>query len=121
MSEKLINIFYQSHSGSWAFLLILFVVAFLLAKGGKAKGAKIVGMVLRLFYIIMLVSGVGMLIGFSFPLMFIIKGILAVILIGLMEMILGRTQRRENTGMFWILLVIIVAIVVLMGFGVISF
>ncbi|RXZ80653.1 DUF1516 family protein [Paenibacillaceae bacterium] len=121
MSDKLINIFYQSHAGSWAFLVILFVIAFVLFKIGIAKGGKIVHMILRLFYIIMLVSGVGTLIGYGFPLMYIIKGILAFFMIGLMEMVLGRTQRKEPAGMFLILLIFFVAIVVLMGYGVISF
>jgi hypothetical protein len=121
MSEKLINIFYQSHAGSWAILVLLFLIAFLLAKGGKAKGAKIVGMVLRLFYIIMLVSGAGMLFGYGFPIMYIVKAVLAVLMIGMMEMIVGRTKRKESTGMFWIILIVLLALVVLMGYGVIHF
>lgn len=125
MSDKLYNIFYQSHAGSWAILVLLFVIAFFLFKNGARKGGRIVHMVLRLFYIIMLVSGGGMVVGLmmasGFPVMYVIKGVLAVMLIGLMEMILGRTSRSERSGMFWIMMLVFLVLIVLMGFGVIQF
>lgn len=121
MSDKLFNIFYQSHIGSWAILVLVFLITFLLAKSGKERGAKIVGMVLRLFYVIMLVSGGGMLFRLSFPLMYIIKAVLAVVMIGMMEAIIGRTKRRESTGVFWGVMLVLLVLIVLMGYGVISF
>lgn len=121
LSDKLLNIFYQSHTGSWAILVVLFLVSLLLIKLGKAKGGRIVQMVVRLFYIIMLVSGIGMLIGYDFPAIYIVKGILAIGLIGAMEVVLGRAKRRESVAVPLIIVVVLVAIVALMGFGVISF
>lgn len=121
MSDKLFNIFFQSHTGSWAILVLVFLLTFLLVKGGKERAAKIAGMVLRLFYVIMLVSGAGMLFGLSFPLMYIIKAVLAVIMIGMMEAVIGRSRRKESTGVFWGVLLVLLVLVVLMGFGVISF
>ncbi|WP_062047950.1 DUF1516 family protein [Bacillus sp. JCM 19034] len=124
MSQSLINIFYEAHRGSWAILLILFVVAFLLYKLRKDIGAKIVHMITRLFYIIMLVSGIGTLIGYQFPVVLIVKGILALILIYVMEMILVRTKKntlQQQAGIYLGAFALITIIVVLMGFGVIRF
>lgn len=121
MSDKLLNIFYQSHTGSWAILVVLFLVSLLLFKLGKAKGGRIVQMVVRLFYIIMLVSGIGMLIGYDFPTIYIVKGILAIGLIGAMEAVLGRAKRKEAIAIPLIVVVVLVVVVALMGYGVISF
>lgn len=119
MSDSLFNIFYQSHAGSWAFIFLLFLLSAIFRR------QKVTGMLLRLFYLIMLVSGIGMLIGLGFPLLYVVKGILAVLLIGIMEMILGRLKRGEANGgpmpVFWILLVVLGVVVPLMGYGVISF
>lgn len=119
------NILYQSHAGSWAIMVLLFIVAFILLKRGHTKGQKITQMILRLFYIIMVVTGVGMLISYKFPLIYIVKGILAIWLIAVMELILARsgqeTAQGASTGSYWVQLVISLIIVVLIGFNVISF
>lgn len=109
------NMLYQSHAGSWAILILLFVasVAF--------KRQKVTQMIARLFYLIMIGSGIGMLIQLNYPLMYVIKGILAILLIGMMEMIMGRTRKNQPTGTFWIIFVILLALVVCMGYGVIKF
>ncbi|RAV20910.1 DUF1516 family protein [Paenibacillus contaminans] len=109
------NMFYQMHTGSWLITIILFILSFLF------QGQKVTPMLLRLFYLIMLVSGISMLFILEFPLAFIIKGLLAVVMIGSMEMILGRKRRGEKTMPLWLVFVVLLAIVVLMGFNVISF
>ncbi|MBP1931727.1 DUF1516 family protein [Ammoniphilus resinae] len=121
MSEKLINIFYQSHAGSWFFLILFFVISYILLSKGKVGAGRITQMLFRLFMLIMLISGIGMLIGFSFPLIYVIKGVLAVALIGIMEMLLGRVKRGEEGKTFWILFVVLLLLVLLIGFNVISF
>lgn len=119
--SRMTEIFLAMHTGSWAFLVILFLVSFFLYKANKNKAGKIVQMILRLFYLIMLVSGVGVLMGYGYPLIYIIKGILAILTIGFMEMALGKAKRNDKTVVPLTLAVIIVVIVILMGFGVISF
>lgn len=124
VSQQLLNIFYQSHIGSWAILVLLFLVSYFLLKGGINKGAKIVHMILRLFYVIQIVSGIGLLIGYGFPAVYIIKGILAIVLIYAMEMLLVRTQKGtigSKAPMYWGIFVVTLVLVVLMGFGVLSF
>lgn len=116
MSDKLLNIFYQSHAGSWAFIIILFVVSAIFYR------QKITPMILRLFYLIMLVSGIGMLIGYGFPVKYVVKGIIAIAVIGLMEMILGRMKRGQgkesSTKILFIVWAVLILIVVLLGYGI---
>lgn len=124
MSQQLLNIFYQSHIGSWAITVLLFLVSYFLLKGGISKGAKIVHMILRLFYVIMLVSGIGMLIGYGFPAVYVVKGILAIVLIYAMEMLLVRTKKGtlgSKAPMYWSLFGVTLVLVILLGYEVISF
>ncbi|MFE5320997.1 DUF1516 family protein [Paenibacillus sp. NPDC056579] len=109
------NIFYQSHAGSWLLTVILFVLSVIFSN------QKVTLMIQRLFYLIMLVSGIGMLAILGFPLLFILKGVLAIILIGLMEMIVARRRRKQPTAPMWIGFIIVLIIIVLIGYGVISF
>lgn len=114
-SERLFNIFYQSHAGSWAILILFFVLTCIFRK------QKVTAMITRLLYLVMLISGAGMLFIWGFPMVYVIKGILAIVLIALMEMIQGRLRRGEPTLVHWIIMVVVLALVVLTGFGVISF
>ncbi|GAK11895.1 YisL family protein [Geomicrobium sp. JCM 19039] len=115
------DMFFASHQGSWAFVAALFIVAYFLFTSHKNKPGKILHMILRLFFIIMLVSGVGMLFEMGWPLVYIVKGILAVVMIGLMEMSLGKAKRGENGMGAFIGVIVLLVIVALMGFNVITF
>lgn len=119
--DRMTEIMYASHQGSWAFIVILFIASYILLKTNKAKAGQIVQMILRVFYLIMVISGIGMLIGYKFPLAYTIKGILAIILISFMEMACARVKRNEKSGVQLIVVAITLVIVILMGFGVISF
>lgn len=109
------NILYQSHAGSWALLLIFFFLSYFLQK------QKWLAMITRLFYLIMLISGIGMLFLLKFPLVFIVKGLLAILLISFMELILVKKKQEKPHTLFWILFVIDLILVILLGFKVISF
>lgn len=109
------NTFYQMHAGSWAIMILLFLVAYFLYRWGKPKGSKIVYMIVRLFYIIMVASGVAMLIQ-NAQLSYMIKAVLAIMMIGIMEVIMGKTKRKEQTGSFWVVFVILAVAVVTLGY-----
>lgn len=111
----LFNIFMQSHKGSWAILVLAFLLTCIFQR------QKITPIILRIFYLIMLISGIGMLVQLKFPLLYSIKGILAVLMIGVMEMICGRLRRNQPTGMFWVIFIILLGLIVSMGFGYLTF
>ncbi|WP_442601659.1 DUF1516 family protein [Paenibacillus sp. KN14-4R] len=115
MSDQLFNIFLQSHKGSWAILLILFVASVIFQR------QKVTQMIQRLFYLIMLVSGIGMLMKLDFPPTYVVKGIVAILMIGCMEMVLASINKRKPFLPMLIGAIVLAAIVVLIGYGVISF
>lgn len=116
MSSGLLTGMSHTHAASWIILVILFVLSIVF------KRQKITPIVLRVFYLIMIASGITMVVGYDFPLKPIVKGGLAIVLIGLMEMALGRSKRGDK-GLPVILaaVAVVLTIIVLMGYGVINF
>lgn len=107
----------HAHITTWVIGLILFVVALGLIKGGNAKGAKIVQMILRLFYLLIIATGVMLFArhqGID-PMMYGLKLLGGIIVIGMMEMILIRIGKGKNTGVFWIIFVISLAVTLFLG------
>jgi hypothetical protein len=122
--RNMFNAMTYAHGDSWWVTILLFVITYFLAKAGKQKGAKVLHMILRLFYVIMIFSGVVLLFNWGFPLVYVLKGILAIVLIFAMEMILVRTQKGtlgDRAPMFWGIFVVSLIVVVLLGLRVITF
>ncbi|PSL43954.1 uncharacterized protein DUF1516 [Salsuginibacillus halophilus] len=111
------------HRAGWLILVILFLVAYINLAKGNQKPYFILHQIARLFYIVMIVTGVYMLFGLGFPVAYIIKAVLALWLIYIMEAMLGRTKRGVMTDSmkkyYWLQFVIALIVVVLIGFGVI--
>ncbi|RYG72607.1 DUF1516 family protein [Lentibacillus lipolyticus] len=108
------------HVTAWVLAFILFIVVVALNKSGKAKGAKIVQMILRLDYLLILYSG-GSLLGayFNGPQMgeAIFKALAGIWAIFAMEMISLKSGREEATKSWWIQLVIAFILTLILGFG----
>ncbi|RYL95060.1 DUF1516 family protein [Sporolactobacillus sp. THM7-4] len=101
------------HSSMWGIMVLLFILSYAFY---RQKGWS---MALRLAYLIMIVTGSWMLTLHGFPWKFVLKGILALVLIGLMEMTLAKRRKRESTFLMWILLIVILMVILLIGFEVI--
>lgn len=103
------------HITSWVILLILFFIAF-------AKYSKGLHMAVRLFYLVVIATGAELIFRYNVFQManyvgeYIGKIVLALVLIGLMEMVLVRkTKGNLSKGIFigfWIVLIL----VILLGF-----
>ncbi|WP_227936756.1 DUF1516 family protein [Alkalihalobacillus deserti] len=121
----MINAMSAAHGDSWYVTILLFVITYILIKMGVSKGAKILHMILRLFYIIMIFSGVVLLMNvWDFALLYVIKGILAIVLIYAMEMILVKTKKGtigSRAPMYWGLFIVSLVVVALLGLQVITF
>lgn len=110
------------HITAWALGLILIVLVALFNKQGKKKLGKILHMILRLDYILILVSG-GLLLADYFTLTIghtgevIVKVIAGLWVIIAMEMIGGKSSRNEATASWWIQLLIAAAIAIGLGFA----
>lgn len=119
----MMEMLYHSHAGAWPITFLLFFLSFIFLKAGKPKGKKVTQMILRLFFVIMVVSGAGLLIAYQFQFIYVIKGIVAIWMIMTMELILSRTgsAKGSSTAAYWLQFVIAAALVILIGFGIIRF
>ncbi|MBS4172016.1 YisL family protein [Bacillus sp. FJAT-49736] len=99
----------DAHITTWVIAIILFIVALLLHKAGKERGARIVQMIVRLFYILVIVTGALLFFNNQSvdPALYGVKLLVGLIVIVLMEMILVRTMKKKGTGILWLLFVIL--------------
>lgn len=108
----------DAHIAAWAIALILFVIALILQKNGNKKGFKISQMILRLFYILILVTG-GLLFfkhQSIYPMQYGLKLLAGLIVIAMLEMILIRTSKGKGTGVLWTVFVLALAATLYLGF-----
>ncbi|MBP2241124.1 hypothetical protein J2Z40_001686 [Cytobacillus eiseniae] len=106
----------HAHITSWLLALILFIVALGLHKSGKEKGFKIVKMILRLFYLLTIGTGIWILTSINIDMMYVIKSLVGIWVIGMFEMVLAGTAKGKKTAISWLLLIISLVIVLYLGF-----
>ncbi|MGR5879772.1 DUF1516 family protein [Bacillus pacificus] len=91
----MLNTFYQIHAGSWAILIILFIMSYMLNKQEFTLWGQ------RAFYVLMLGSGIGMVVIKNFPVISMIKAVFALILIMSMEILVARKRRGQTHTLWW--------------------
>jgi hypothetical protein len=107
----------HGHVTAWVLALILFIVAIFLLKGGKEKGAKIVRMILRVLYLLIIATGVGLIFMLSnIDMLYILKAIVGIWVIGLFEMILSKAAQNRKTSILWVQFVVAFLLVLYLGF-----
>jgi hypothetical protein len=109
------------HITSWILALILFFLVLSFYKQGKEKPGKILHMILRLDYLLILYSG-GDLIsnyfnGSALLSEALIKALAGVWVIAAVEMITSKTAKDKPTKGAWIQLIIAFIITLALGFG----
>ncbi|MFC3040647.1 YisL family protein [Virgibacillus xinjiangensis] len=113
----------HTHITSWVLLIILLVAAVALYKGGNGKAGKIVHMILRLDYLLVLFTGIMLLWNYlsnpSMPILAeaITKGLAGLWVIAAAEMIMGKTKKEKPARGPWIQLVIAILLALILGFG----
>ena len=107
------------HITAWVLALILLIVVLILHKQGK--GAKIVQMILRLDYLLILYSGGDLLANYikggNMLGEAIAKGVAGLWVIVALEMISVKTAKGKPAKSWWIQLVIAFLITLILGFG----
>ncbi|WP_163972007.1 YisL family protein [Oceanobacillus halotolerans] len=108
------------HITSWALALILFIIGLVMYKQGNNKPAKIIHMVLRLIYLLILYTGGDLIAnyfgGSDYMAEAIVKGLAGVWVIAAIEMILVKTKKDKPVKSWWIQLVIALVITLVLGF-----
>lgn len=105
------------HITAWLLSLILFVIALILNKRGNVKGFKIFHMILRVFYLLIILTG-GMLL-FSLTqitFLYVIKVATGLWIISLFELILTRKTKEGRMTFLWIQFAIALIFVLYLGF-----
>ncbi|TWT07276.1 DUF1516 family protein [Planococcus sp. CPCC 101016] len=104
------------HITTWVIAVILFLVAAFMQR--DSKGRKILHMVLRLFYVLIIITGLTLFIEWSAsdPMLYGIKFLLGVLTIGMMEMVLVRSKKQKPVTMFWALFAVFLFATMFVGF-----
>lgn len=107
----------HAHVTSWFFALILFVIALLLNKNGKAKGFKIVQMIIRVLYLLIIITGGTLVIQYyQVSLLYFVKAAAGLWVIFLIEMILLRASRNGKSTVLWYQFVVALLLVFYLGY-----
>lgn len=104
------------HITTWVIAILLFVIAAFMAP--ESKGRKIVHMVLRLFYILVIITGLALFIEWSSSdaMQYGLKFLFGLLTIGMMEMVLVRGKKGKSVTLFWILFAVFLAVTMFYGF-----
>lgn len=88
------------HIFTWVVGIILFLVAAVMADG--TKGRKITHMIARLFYVLILISGVLLFVKYSSAdaALYGVKFLLGLLTIGMMEMVLVRSEKEKAWALY---------------------
>lgn len=105
------------HITTWVIALVLFLIAAL-----SGKKMKAVHMILRLMYILVIVTGMSLFLewrdkisesGMNYDM----KVLFGILVIGFMEMVLVRKNKGKSVNMFWVLFGIVLLITLYLGFS----
>ncbi|MEK3887421.1 YisL family protein [Bacillus sp. FSL K6-3431] len=107
----------HAHIATWAIALILFVVALFLHKSGNKKATKIVHMVLRLFYLLIIATGAILFARHSSidAMLYGMKFLGGLVVISMIEMILVKTVKGKRAGVFWVIFIVALAATFFLG------
>ena len=105
----------HAHMTAWFLALILFFVSIGLHKSGKEKGSKIVHMILRVVYLLILLTGFMLLSSINITIMYVLKAAVGLWVISMLEMILIRTKKNEKASILWIQFVVALLLVLYLG------
>ncbi|AQQ53928.1 YisL family protein [Planococcus lenghuensis] len=104
------------HITTWVVGLILFFAA--AAMAADSKGRKITQMILRVFYILIIITGGALFFEFSSinAMEYGLKFLFGLLTIGMMEMVLVRGKKGKSTGLFWLLFAVFLFVTLFYGF-----
>ncbi|WP_342442499.1 YisL family protein [Lysinibacillus sp. FSL K6-0075] len=101
------------HITTWVVAIVIFLIAALMGK--QSKGLH---MTLRLFYVLIIITGGALFFKYQAgdPMLYGLKFLFGILVIGMMEMVLVRKKKNKPTGMFWTLFAVCLFITLYLGF-----
>lgn len=106
------------HITAWALAFILLILVTVFYKQGKNKPGKILHMILRLDYLLLLYTGGALFANYASKTgaELYVKMLAGILTIVAMELILVRTSKGKPTGVWWITFIVAAAIAIVLGF-----
>lgn len=104
------------HITTWVIAIVLFLAAAFM--NPASKGRKIVHMILRLFYILVIITGLTLFIAHSSfdAMQYGLKFLFGILTIGMMEMVLVRGKKQKPVTLFWVLFAVFLSVTMFYGF-----
>ncbi len=100
------------HITSWGIAIILFIIAVILQSKQNDKAARITKMILRVFYLLVILTGIYLYVPAT---LYHIKSLAGILVIVLMEWVLAGYAKGKSTTIPWILLLIVFVFTVYLG------
>lgn len=103
------------HIFSWVVGIVLFLAATQMKIG--SKGRKVLHMITRLFYILIIVSGAFLFFKYQTTdsALYGIKFLAGLLTVAMMEMVLVKADKGKDNKMFWILFVVFLLVTLFLG------
>jgi len=105
------------HITTWVLAIALFFIAYLMP--AAAKNTKIVHMILRVDYILVILTGIALFIegmGFGMGMLYGFKFLAGVLVIGMMEMALVKKKKGQPSTLFVVLMLVFLFVALFLGF-----
>ncbi|KYG34412.1 DUF1516 family protein [Alkalihalobacillus trypoxylicola] len=116
-----LNLFLKIHQSSWIFIVILFLTSYILYSKQKVKAGDLTQFALRLFFIVMVISGGVLVTAYNFHPFYVTKGVIALIMMGIMESSNVRRKKGTKSILLFLVGIVLLIVIILMGLRVISF
>lgn len=104
------------HITMWVVGIVLFLVAAFMHR--DRKGRKIVHMITRLIYVLIIITGLTLFIEHSSydAMLYGLKFLFGLLTIGMMEMVLVRGKKQKPVTLFWALFAVFLLVTLFLGF-----
>ncbi|ANU17663.1 hypothetical protein BBI11_11775 [Planococcus maritimus] len=104
------------HITMWVVGIVLFLVAAFMHR--DSKGRKIVHMITRLVYVLIIITGLTLFVAHSSfdAMLYGLKFLFGLLTIGMMEMVLVRGKKQKPVTLFWALFVVFLLVTLFLGF-----
>lgn len=104
------------HITMWVVGIVLFLVAAFMHR--DSKGRKIVHMITRLIYVLIIITGLTLFIEHSSydAMLYGLKFLFGLLTIGMMEMVLVRGKKQKPVTLFWALFAVFLLVTLFLGF-----
>lgn len=106
----------HAHITTWFIALVLFLIALNLNKKGNEKGFKVLQMILRVMYLLILATGGILLFSIAhISLLYILKAVVGLWIISLFELILMRAAKKQSASVLWVQFIVAFLLVLYLG------